>query len=113
MHLLRHLLFQRLTIRRPGLRERLVLSNCEILTDPFFKTFGTCFRLIWPYPISYAYEFDAAGGLYSFTQAFQMHIREIKMWTMCEEFFQSYPQLRDDISADPCGSSVLVCTSGV
>lgn len=113
MHSIRFLPSQGLIINRPGLRERLVLSNCEILTDEFFKSFGSCYRLVWPYPISHAYVIDAASGLYAFSQTFQTHVRDIKMWTMSDEFFQMYPQLRDDISPESCGSSVLENAFGV
>lgn len=85
---------------RPGFRERLVVSDCEILTNRFFKSFASCFRLIWPYPLSDIYEFDAASGLYFLSNTFQMHIRDIRMWTMCKEFFQDFPQLQDDMSVD-------------
>ncbi|OJJ88301.1 DUF3425 domain-containing protein, partial [Aspergillus glaucus CBS 516.65] len=84
----------------PGFRERLVVSDCEILTNRFFKGFASCFRLIWPYPISDIYEYDATSGLYLFSNTFQMHIRDIGMWTMCKEFFQNFPQLQDDMSVD-------------
>lgn len=42
-----------------------------------------------------------------------MHIGDIKMWTMCEEFFQNYPQLRDDIPADSVESLPLVAPLAV
>lgn len=85
---------------RPGFRERLVVSNCEILTDRFFKLFASSFRLLWPFSISDAYEFDFLSGQYGFTNGFLSHIRDISVWTMSREFFQEFPELEDDMTVE-------------
>lgn len=91
---------------RPGFRERLVVSNCEILTNRFFKLFASSFRLLWPFSISDAYEFDYSRGLYAFTNDFHSCIQDIRVWTMSKEFFQEFPELEDDITAE-CSGLVL------
>jgi hypothetical protein len=77
-----------------------VISNCEILTDRFFKYFAYCFRLLWDYSISDTYEVDPASGMYSFSNVFIRHVEDIGRWTMCKEFFQSFPELQDDIALE-------------
>lgn len=104
------LFFQKLTtsctLSRPGFRERLVVSNCETLTNRFFRFFASCFRLSWPYSISDAYEIDPPSGLYSFSNAFLAHIRDIRMWAMGKDFFQYFPELQDDMAAEAPTSAV-------
>lgn len=85
---------------RPGFRERLVISNCEILTDQFFKYFASCFRLCWPYSIGDAYRVDPVSKLYSFSDTFEKHVWDIRMWTMSREFFEIFPDLQDDMAPE-------------
>lgn len=85
---------------RPGFRERLVLSNCEVLSDRFFKYFASCFRLLWPYPICDAYRMDPTNNFYHFSDIFDKHVGEIRMWTMNKEFFDIFPELYDDIALE-------------
>ncbi|KAH8695418.1 hypothetical protein BGW36DRAFT_382659 [Talaromyces proteolyticus] len=84
----------------PGFRERLVISNCEVLTDRFFKYFASCFRLFWPHSISDSYKMVSDSGLYSFSDAFRTHAQDISTWTMCKEFFLSFPELQEDMQSE-------------
>ncbi|KAL2818567.1 hypothetical protein BJX63DRAFT_383417 [Aspergillus granulosus] len=78
---------------RPGFRERLVLSDCEILTDRFFKCFASCFRLSWPHSISSAYVIQPGGELYSFSDE------------MCGAFFSLFPALEEDMLSGTISTS--------
>ncbi|KAE8364912.1 hypothetical protein BDV27DRAFT_144882 [Aspergillus caelatus] len=84
----------------PGFRERLVFSNCDILTDRFFKYFASCFRLSWPHSISNAYEINPEDGLYSFSEAFSLHLVDLSKWKMCKAFFSIFPTLEEDMSSE-------------
>ncbi|KAL2802331.1 hypothetical protein BJX63DRAFT_415301 [Aspergillus granulosus] len=78
---------------RSGFRERLVLSDCEILTDRFFKCFASCFRLSWPHSISSAYIIQPGGKLYSFSNK------------MCGAFFLLFPALEEDMLSGTISTS--------
>ncbi|KAE8375164.1 hypothetical protein BDV26DRAFT_21368 [Aspergillus bertholletiae] len=84
----------------PGFRERLVVTNCEVLNDRFFKFFSSCFRLYWPYPISEAYTVDRVSRLYGLSEKFNKHIWDIGMWTMSKEFFDVFPELLEDMAVE-------------
>ncbi|KAE8143458.1 hypothetical protein BDV38DRAFT_277478 [Aspergillus pseudotamarii] len=84
----------------PGFRERLVFSNCDILTDRFFKYFASCFRLSWPYSISNAYEINPGNALYSFSEAFSLHLVDLSKWKMCKAFFSLFPALEEDMASE-------------
>lgn len=89
-----------LTGLRPGFRERLVFSNCEILTDRFFRYFASCFRLSWPHSISNAYQVDPGNALYSFSEAFSLHLADISKWKMSKTFFSLFPTLEEDMTSE-------------
>lgn len=99
---------------RPGFRERLVFSDCEILTDRFFKSFASCFRLSWPHSISSAYEIQPGSALYSFSSDFGQHVVDLSKWTMCKAFFSSFPALEEDMLSEngtPSSLTVLALDS--
>lgn len=85
---------------RPGFRERLVMSDCDILTDRFFRYFSSCFRLYWPYSVGDAYYIDPTTNLYSFSDTFDRHVRDIGMWTFNDDFFKVFPNLLDDMERE-------------
>jgi hypothetical protein len=74
-----------------------VLSDCEILTDRFFKSFASCFRLSWPHSISSAYVIQPGNELYSFSDEFSSHVADLSTWSMCGAFFSLFPDLEEDM----------------
>ncbi|KAL3442010.1 hypothetical protein BJX65DRAFT_321792 [Aspergillus insuetus] len=90
---------------RPGFRERLVLSDCEMLTDRFFKCFVSCFRLSWPYSISSAYVIQPGTELYSFSEEFTKHVADLSTWSMCGAFFSQFPDLEEDMLSGDINTS--------
>ncbi|KAE8375821.1 hypothetical protein BDV26DRAFT_266907 [Aspergillus bertholletiae] len=89
----------------PGFRERLVFTNCDILTDRFFKHFASYFRLSWPHSIGNAYETDPATALYSFSDTFTLHLVDLSRWQMCQSFFALFPTLEEDMAPESPTSS--------
>ncbi|KAL3484206.1 hypothetical protein BJX62DRAFT_230416 [Aspergillus germanicus] len=84
----------------PGLRERLVLSDCEILTDRFFKCFASSFRLSWSHSISSVYVNQPGSELYSFSDEFTKHVADLSTWRMCGTFFSLFPALEEDMLSE-------------
>ena len=76
------------------------MSDCDILTDRFFRYFTSCFRLFWPYSVSDAYQVDQTTNMYLFSDTFDRHIRDISMWTFSEDFFKFFPHLVDDMELE-------------
>jgi hypothetical protein len=83
---------------RPGLRERLVLTGSQILTDEFFGNFAASFRFIWPHGLSDVYHIDAITGLHSLSSLFKESHRDIRNWTMDQRFFDAFPEVYYDLT---------------
>ncbi|KAJ5294059.1 hypothetical protein N7508_008880 [Penicillium antarcticum] len=82
----------------PGLRERLVLTGSQILTDEFFSNFALSFRLIWKQELSAVYAFDPITELYSLSRRFTESLRDIQNWTMDQKFFEAFPEIYYDFT---------------
>jgi hypothetical protein len=92
-------MFKTLILRlrlRPGLRERLVLSEKRILSDSFWHYFARCFCFHWPYDFTEAYNINLAGQV-RFSGAFLNYLQDIQNWRMDQRFFAAFPELYDDI----------------
>jgi hypothetical protein len=86
--------------RRPGLRERLVLSEKRILSDSFWHYFARYFRFHWPYAFTEVYNINLTGRV-QFTGDFLNYLHDIRNWRMDHQFFAAFPELSDDISPAP------------
>lgn len=83
---------------RPGLRERLVLTGSQILTDDFFSNFASNFRFDWMHKMSDIYDVDAITGLHSLSSLFKESLRDIRNWTMDQKFFEAFPEVYYDLT---------------
>lgn len=83
---------------RPGLRERLVLSEKYVLTDAFWQTFAQSFRFHWPYGLGEAFDIDKRSGYIQFSGTFHNHLQEIRHWRMDVGFLEMFPEFYDDIT---------------
>lgn len=83
---------------RPGLRERLVLSEKCILTNLFWQNFSQSFRFHWPYTLMETCSIDSKSGYIQFSNTFRNHLRDIRHWRMDHGFFRMFPEFYDDIT---------------
>ena len=97
-------------IFRPGLRERLILCQDNILTENFWHRLALDFSFNWPQDIKNVYRLDSGSSAYQlrFSSEFLDSLLRIENWRMGNEFFTEFPDLQDDITTagmpTPCWS---------
>lgn len=80
----------------PGFRERLAVTSSYLLTDTFFALFASGFYFAWNGTVSDIYAISPSTGLYHFSPIFKASLHDIRHWTMSDEFFLAFPEIRDD-----------------
>ncbi|KAE9367998.1 hypothetical protein N431DRAFT_514683 [Stipitochalara longipes BDJ] len=93
----------------PGIRERLVVSKQDLLTNDFWDCFRRNFRFQWPLSFREIYQLNPYTSRYAFSALFQGRLRDISMWQMEQQFFAAFPEFLDDISAsEPTLSELMI-----
>lgn len=86
-------------LSRPGVRERFVFHPHRYCSNKFWLIFANSFRILWPYEFRDCYTRSTHTGRYTISPTFQSRISDIRAFTMCEDLFQVWPELRADIPA--------------
>ena len=83
----------------PGLRERFVFEQHKYCSNLFWQLFTNCLTIAWPYDFRdcFAQRMDTGG--YEISPLFQECISDVSRWTMKQEIFNTFPDLRCDIPA--------------
>jgi hypothetical protein len=82
----------------PALRERLILDQDLYLnTCDFFSSVRAHFRFHWPYRFEDAFFVEEKTGAYRASPLFVQQVRNLENWTMAPQFFEAFPDLREDI----------------
>lgn len=55
-------------------------------------------RFNFPYPPALVFAFNSSTGQYSFSSEYMKRFDDISNWGVTDEFFETYPKLRDDLS---------------
>lgn len=85
----------------PTLRNRLLTEHSSIFkTSSLSRMFQRHFKFNWPYAAEDAFYLDEASGIYYPSPLFERYHSDLKYWTLDEEFYDGYPQLRSDIDGD-------------
>ncbi|KAH7014165.1 uncharacterized protein B0I36DRAFT_436248 [Microdochium trichocladiopsis] len=83
----------------PGVRERFVFHPHRYCSNKFWSTFTKSFRILWPYEFRDCYTRSTQTGRYNISPTFQGRINDLRAFTMGEDMFQIWPELRSDIPA--------------
>ncbi|KAH6699442.1 hypothetical protein EV126DRAFT_320787, partial [Verticillium dahliae] len=81
----------------PGARERLVLLQHNYCNNFFWERFWPNITLCWQYNFHDCFATNIGTGLFQLSATFEDCIRDIRSWTMGAEFFEHFPEMRDDI----------------
>jgi hypothetical protein len=81
----------------PGFRERVLFSPRRYATDQFMGALAQNARFKWPYDPHDLFYKDPVSGLYSYSATFQQKVMDFSCYTVKESFFDSFPELRQDI----------------
>lgn len=82
---------------RPGLRERAIFCPQLIENDWFWSGIIHNFRFYWPHTIAHVISLNPMNGLYEFSDLYDRHVFDIRMWRVDPDFFVGFPETLDDI----------------
>ncbi|OCK77888.1 hypothetical protein K432DRAFT_427681 [Lepidopterella palustris CBS 459.81] len=91
----------------PGLRDRLLCGYPNVSMEDFSAAFQRHFRFDWPFSFEDTYHFDPDTGSYYSSPLFERYHRDLKYWTMDQEFFLRFPELVDDMSPQEASTASL------
>ena len=81
----------------PGFRERILFSPRKFATNTFTEALRENAHFLWPYDTIDLYVKDTVTGLYSYSNALNRQIMDIRCYTVDKDFFTKFPELRQDI----------------
>jgi Domain of unknown function (DUF3425) len=102
------------TVYRPGLRDRLVFSYKRyISTGDFSAAFIKNCHFHWPFSDDEISVFDPALQKHRISPLFEEFAFDLKNWTMDEEFFDKFVEMRHDMPVSNCknplGAAMFDC----
>lgn len=83
----------------PGLRERFIFQQHNYCSNLFWQLFSTSFEMAWPYDFRDCFAQRWDTGAYQLTPLFADCLSDISRWTMRQDIFVKFPDLRCDIPA--------------
>src|ERR1700712_2163303 len=84
----------RLTACRPQLREDLLLQPTKYLPDKFADQFARNVRFLWSGSLLDVAMLNPVTGMYDLSSSFNNNFfDENCCWTLCHDFFITYPEL--------------------
>ncbi|KUJ07681.1 uncharacterized protein LY89DRAFT_691433 [Mollisia scopiformis] len=87
----------------PGLRDRLVFSHKHYTsTGDFSAAFCENLHFHWPFSDDDILIFDEEIQDYKFSPLFEKYAFDLKNWTMDDDFFEKFGEMRYDIPATKC-----------
>ncbi|KAH7091917.1 hypothetical protein FB567DRAFT_435249 [Paraphoma chrysanthemicola] len=81
----------------PGVREQMVFSQHKYSTDGFSMSAFSHTRFSWPFAFRDAYVCNSATAKFQLSPHFRQAIQDLNSWDVTYEFFEQYPELRDDV----------------
>ena len=85
----------------PTLRDRLVSQHSSIFqTSALSYVYSRYLRFDWPFAFEDAFFHDEATGYYYPSPLFERYHGDLSHWTVEEEFYEKFPEMRADIEGD-------------
>ncbi|KAH7067985.1 hypothetical protein BKA63DRAFT_103567 [Paraphoma chrysanthemicola] len=81
----------------PGVREQMVFSQHKYATNEFSMSAFSHTRISWPYEFRDAYVCNSTTTKFQLSPHFRQAIQDLNSWDVTYEFFERYPELRDDV----------------
>ena len=81
----------------PGLRERFIFQQHKYCSNLFWQVFSGSLEMSWPYDFRDCFAQRWDTGVYQLTPLFQECIGDVSRWTMRNDLFTHFPDLRCDI----------------
>lgn len=86
---------------RPALRYRFAVSPHQYCGNMFWHMFKEHLRIVWPYDFRDCYVRNVQLGTYGLSSLFKETVHNLRCWTMEPDFFDRFPELRQDIPRFP------------
>jgi hypothetical protein len=87
----------------PGLRERFIFQQHKYCSNLFWQLFSNSLEMAWPYDFRDCFAQRWDTGVYQLTPLFTECLSDISRWTMRQDLFMKFPDLRCDIPASAVG----------
>ena len=85
----------------PTLRDRLVSQHSSIFqTSTLSHVYSRYLRFDWPFAFEDAFFRDEATGYYYPSPLFERYHGDLSHWSVREEFYEQFPEMRRDIEGD-------------
>ncbi|KAK1985583.1 hypothetical protein LZ30DRAFT_809178 [Colletotrichum cereale] len=88
-------------LKSPALRYRFAVSPHQYCGNEFWHMFKEHLRVVWAYAFRDCYFHNIQFGTYSLSQLFKERVFDLGSWTMEPDFFDRFPELRQDIPNFP------------
>ncbi|TIC92871.1 hypothetical protein CH35J_009980 [Colletotrichum higginsianum] len=85
----------------PALRYRFAVSPHQYCGNMFWHMFKEHLRIVWPYDFRDCYVRNVQLGTYGLSSLFKETVHNLRCWTMEPDFFDRFPELRQDIPRFP------------
>jgi hypothetical protein len=84
---------------RPGLRDKLIRGQVHVESARFAAAYMRNFRFQWPFSLEDTYQYHPVSDTYVASPLFERYHRDLKFWTMDQEFFWDFPEFKEDITS--------------
>ncbi|KIW37487.1 uncharacterized protein PV06_10526 [Exophiala oligosperma] len=84
----------------PGLREKILLSPLKFATNQFMDALRAHVTFTWNRDNTDLYTKESLTGLYRYSDLSIARLKDMRCYTMSQEFFLHFPELRADIPCD-------------
>lgn len=85
----------------PTLRDRLVSEHSTIFqTSNLSHSYSHYLSFDWPFAFEDAFFYDDATACYYPSPLFERYHGDLRHWSVREEFYEKFPEMRGDIEGD-------------
>ncbi|KAF2802915.1 uncharacterized protein BDZ99DRAFT_548152 [Mytilinidion resinicola] len=85
----------------PTLRDRLVSTHSTLFrSGDLSYCYSRYLKFDWPFSFDDTFFFNEAAGCYYPSPLFERYHRDLRFWTLGEEFFERFPEMRGDVEGD-------------
>jgi hypothetical protein len=93
----------------PTIRSRLLNHHTTIFQTSAGADLSSCYsrflRFDWPFAIEDAFFLDEDTGMHYPSPLFERYHGDLKYWSVDEQFFDTFPEMRGDIEGDQRNAS--------
>jgi hypothetical protein len=94
-------------LSRPSLRDRLVFQHPIYSTGELSRAYSKSLRFNWPFQDADILSYNPASQTWVLSELFERYSSDLSNWTMADDFFNGFVELRLDIPSNGETSGVM------